>query len=234
MKRFYNLVTSEKTTNGVVVSLDGRQVKTKSGHVLFAPNDGIAALMVKEWAAQEDEIIPDSMPVTQILSTMIDRVSEQRSSMAPLILKYLDTDLVCYLVDMPEELATEQNRYWSPVRTWFEKKYDVSLQTTTGLAAISQDVKAHNGVAAYVDSLDDLHFTLLQLVTSISGSLILALSLLDRASCAQDVFESCFIEEHYKNTLYNAEKYGSDPMIEKKQQSVLRDLEAVERILSCL
>ncbi len=234
MRRFYELVTTEDTSEGIVINLDGRPVKAKSGQSLFAPNESAASFMVEEWLAQGEDIIPDTMPVTQIISTMIDRVIEQRPSISPLVLKYLDTDLICYLADMPKELADEQSKYWAPVRKWFEQKYDVSLETTTSLAAVLQDKKAHDGVALYVDGLDDLHFTLLQLVTSVSGSLILALAMLDKEISALDVFNACFIEEHHKDKIYDADKYGLDPMIEKKQKSVLRDLEAVEGLIACL
>ncbi len=234
MKRFYKLVTIEEVPSGYQICLDGRAVKTKSGAVLIASNQAIADQLMCEWAGQGDEIIPDTMPFTQILNTMIDRVMVEREAMNRYVLKYLNTDLICYPAPEPENLAQLQEKLWSSHLRWFEDKFGVALKTTTGLAALSQDDEAHRKVTEFVENLDHLRFTLLQLVTSVSGSLVLAMALLERRVSAKEAFETCFVEEHYKDVLYDAEKYGRDPMTEKKQSAALRDLEAVERYLSLI
>ncbi len=71
-------------------------------------------------------------------------------------------------------------------------------------------------------------FTILQLVSSLSGSLILALAFTKGVAKVDDVFQSSFVEEHYKNELYDAQKYGLDPMLEKKQRQMRIDLDACE------
>ncbi|MGH1402644.1 MAG: ATP12 family chaperone protein [Alphaproteobacteria bacterium] len=232
MKRFYKLVTIEETQGGYQICLDGRAVKTKSGAVLIAPNQATADQVMCEWAGQGEEIIPDTMPFTQILNTMIDRVMVEREAMNLYVLKYLNTDLICYPAPEPESLAQLQEKLWSSYLRWFEDKFGVALKTTTGLVALSQDDAAHEKVAEFVGNLDHMRFTLLQLVTSVSGSLVLAMALLEKHVSAKEAFEACFIEEHYKDVLYDAEKYGQDPMTAKKQAAALRDLEAVERYLS--
>ncbi len=232
MKRFYKVVTIEEEADGYRVCLDGRPVKTKSGAFLTAPNQEIADQIMCEWAGQGEDVVPDTMPFTQILNTKIDRVAVEREKMSEHVLKYLDTDLVCYPALEPESLAQLQEQLWSPCRRWFEDTFGVALKTTTGLAALSQDSIAHDKVRDFVEGLDLERFTLLQMVTSVSGSLVLAMALLEKYITARAVFDACFIEEHYKDVLYDAQKYGRDPMMEKKQDAALRDFEAVERYLS--
>ena len=226
MKRFYKLVSSKKVPEGYAIFLDDKAIKTKSGKQLFAPTEEIANKIVQEWAEQKDVINPEIMPFTQILNTKIDRVSKERCSMNETVLKYIDTDLLCYCVSEPEELVQLQEEKWLKWRMWAEEEFSCKIEVTTGLAALSQPKKLHKQLKTYVEALNDDDFTVLQIIVSLSGSLILGLSVLKEAAGVQDVFEACFLEERFKETLYDTEKYGLDPHMEIQQQAVLRDLQA--------
>ena len=226
MKRFYKLVSTEKLADGYHILLDGRAVKTKSGAHLCAPTEEIALLIMHEWSAQIDNILPDTMPFTQILNTKIDRVSRERTAMSAYVLKYIDTDLICYFADEPQGMVEQQKDKWQVWIDWFEGEFGYTLQTTTGLAALTQEKGAHDAIAKYVAALNDDHFTILQLVTSVSGSLILGLAMVKGAANAQQIFDACFVEENFREAMYDAEKYGSDPALEKEQKSKMQDLKA--------
>ncbi len=234
MKRFYKMVSVDACNGGYAVCLDGRPVKTQSKVVLCAPNNEIATCVMEEWSAQQDEIVPESMPFTQILNTKIDRVSVEREAIFANMMKYLDTDLLCYQISEPEELAKLQQERWTPWLQWFETKYGVALETTTGLGALTQPAKAHEAVEAYISALGEDDFTILQVITSVSGSLILALAFMHQAITPQQMFEACFVEELYKDTIYDAEKYGADPILEKKQKAAMLDFETSARYLALL
>lgn len=226
MKRFYTLVSTDKTTNGFRILLDGRAVKTSSKVDLVIPNQSIADAVMREWVAQEKKIIPNTMPLTQILNTKIDRVSQNRTTITEYLVKYFDTDLLCYRADFPPALAQKQQELWQPWLEWFEKNYGFVLKTTTDLIALKQDDEARAAVLKDIDTLNDDLFTILQLVASIAGSLVLGLSFIHRASVPKDIIEATFLEEHFKDGIYNAEKYGQDPMQEKQQKAAKRDLDA--------
>ncbi|PCJ99383.1 MAG: ATP12 chaperone family protein [Zetaproteobacteria bacterium] len=234
MKRFYKLVSIEKVQDGYYILLDDRPVKTKAKAFLCAPNKNIALRLMQEWDAQTEDIIPDSMPFTQILNTQIDRVSAERDVMCAAVLKYLNTDLLCYPAAQPEGLVTLQHESWQPFLDGFESEFGYVLRTTTSLEAVKHPVEVHEAVARYVYALDDAHFTILQLVTSVSGSLIIALAVLHGSTSADDVLKACFVEETFKDALYNAEKYGSDPMLEKAKKAALQDFKAAEDYISFL
>lgn len=234
MKRFYKSVSIEKSEGGYHILLDGRPVRTKSKEFLCAMNEGVAVRVREEWESQQDNIVPDTMPFTQILNTYIDRVSSERSVMSDTILKYLDTDLLCYPTDQPQDLAVLQQKCWHPFIDGFEKAFNCTLLTTTTLLAVNQSVQAHKAVESYVHGLDDARFTVLQLVTSISGSLILALAMVHDSAAANSVLAACFVEEDFKDILYNADKYGKDPMLEKSKKSAILDLSAAEDFLVTL
>ncbi len=238
MKRFYTLVSTEKTPEGWQILLDGRAVKTPMKKTMLVPNEALANLVMNEWSAVEETIDPNTMPLTQILSTQLDRVAAEREAMRGQLLKYLDTDLVCYRTppNTPEEKTQgeEQDKLWNPWCDWFEKRFGQKLQTTMDIAALKQNAEAHENVKAAVDEMDDLRFTVLQLTVPLSGSLVLALAFVEKELEPRAMYEATHIEERFKDEMYKAEKYGRDPMQEKKETEMMRDLEAARAVLETL
>ena len=234
MKKFYKLVSDQEVENGFHILLDGKPVKTPSATPLLAYNQALSSEIVSEWSSQGDDIIPDSMPLTQLLTTAQDQVSQRREDMERSVLAYLDTDLICYRTKEPEDLALAQSECWDVWTAWFEKQYNVSLKTTTDLIALSQDKKAHEKVASEIKGMDDPHFTVLQLITPLCGSLVLGLAFMHGNADNQQVFEAANVEELYKGRIYDEEKYGADPLEEKKRVAMQRDLRAARKFLQLI
>jgi chaperone required for assembly of F1-ATPase len=231
MKRFYKMVSIGETPKGFSILLDGKPVKTQSRHLLETSHRDLANAVLHEWMGQGDKILPATMPLMQILSTKIDRVSEQRETMTESVIKYLDTDLLCYRAVQPPELARRQQDAWDPWLVWFEKKFGATLATTTDLKALNQPAKAHEAVRDHIEDMDDDHFTILQIVTPLCGSVVLALAFVDRAATPEDVFAASHVEETYKSELYNEQKHGPDLLQEKKDREAVIDLEAAAKFL---
>lgn len=235
MKRFYKLVSSQgEPGGGFSIRLDGKAVKAPSGALLLATSENLAMEIVKEWAAQGDKIVPDSMPLTQILTTRIDRVSKEREAMTETLMKYLDTDLLCYRAAHPLELAKMQQESWDPWLLWFEKFFKIMPQTTTGLAALKQGAGLHRAVYERVLKMTDDVFTVLQLVSGLSGSLILGLAFCADKITPEQVFDCAHVEERHKAAIYNEDFYGPDPAEAKKRASMRADLEAAAVYLKLL
>jgi chaperone required for assembly of F1-ATPase len=236
MKRFYKLVSTHKTPEGWAIQLDGKPVKTPLKTTLLAPSEALANEIVREWAAQEETIAPETIPLTQILSTQIDCVRGQRTAMSAEILKFLDTDLLCYRApkDEPPGQAERQADIWDPWLDWFEEAFGQRLQTTSGIIALKHPAAAHKAVKEKVENFDEARFTALQLTVPLAGSLVLGLAFIEGAITPQQLYEAARAEEHFKDEIYNVEKYGRDPQQEQKDAAMLRDLEAAETFLRLL
>jgi len=235
MKRFYKLVSTQKANGGgFLVTLDGRPVKTALKANLLAPTENLANALVLEWTKQEEDIVPDSMPLTQILSTKIDRVSHEREAMQDYIFKYLDTDLLCYHADQPPELKTAQEEVWNDYLTWFENEYRQALETTFGLSALKQPQAAHDAVQTWIKALDNDHFTILQLIVSACGSIVLGLAALHGRASAEQIYAAMRVEENFKAKIYNEEFYGGDPAQEAKDKATQEDLKAALKYLELI
>lgn len=235
VKKFYTLVSHVPSDEGYLILLDNRPVNTPLKRKILAPNTALAEALVQEWAGQEGTINPDTMPLTQILNTKIDRVADGRAAMTDLIIKYLDTDLLCYRTDHPPELAMAQAGAWDCWLDWFTQFFSVPpLETTTLLNALSQSAATREKTLAYVQDLDADRFTVLQLVTALCGSLVLGLAFLNQAADATQVFDAAHVEEQFKARIYDEDRYGPDPAQAQKDQAVIRDLQAAETFLNLL
>ncbi len=220
MKRFYKEVSlGFDENNNFTILLDERPVKTPSGKLLSTPNKVIAEAMHHEWSIQKDIINPQIMPVTQITTTHMDHVSVYRSDIEKQILNYLDTDMLCYHAEdagLTSAMAKRQASKWNKWIEWYNRKSGTILKTTTELNAIEQDAVANEYAKKRVEGMDDFQFTLLQILTSETGSFILALAFMDEDISPKDILETANVEDFLKSEIYNTDFYGQDPHLEKQ------------------
>ncbi|MBN8520720.1 MAG: ATP12 chaperone family protein [Alphaproteobacteria bacterium] len=230
MKRFYKLTSTKRTDEGWVIQLDGKTAKTPSGQDLAAPSKALAEAILAEWGAQGDQVIPDTMPLTQILITAIDKM-RQRETLTKALVKYLDTDLICYRTKEPEALLKRQKETWDPWLTWFDEHFESPLEVTFTLNALKQDPDTHKRIWNYIEALDEYYFAVLEIVTSLSGSIVLSLAFLESEASPDQVFSAMYVEEDFKSDLYHEDLHGKAPNEEKKQISARRELKACRAFL---
>lgn len=230
MKRFYNLVSTRKVDDGFAIQLDGKSVKTPLGQDLVAPTESLADAIVQEWVAQEEKVKPETMPLTQLLTTAIDKIRD-REKITESVMRYLDTDLVCYWANEPEVLAKRQKEIWGRWVKWFDEHFEVPLYHTTKIDAIKQDEEAHKRVWNYIEALDDYYFTVLHVMTSLSGSVVLALAFSEGEIEPEDIFEASYLEELYRGEIYDEQKYGAAPNDEAEREAFKKDAKAAQQFL---
>lgn len=233
MKRFYKVASSAKFDDGFCIQLDGKPVKTPLGQTLVAPVKTMADAIAAEWGAQEDDIVPDSMPLTQFLTTALDKARE-RDAITKTLTAYLDTDLVCYRTPEPLALLKRQEEAWDPIVEWFNDYFGEKLKTTKTLQALEQAEGAHRRVWNYIEALDEYYFAVLQICASVTGSIVVALAFMESEIDTDQVIKVSFVEEDYKAEIYKENEHGSSPDQEKSRAVVHQDIETAQRFLNFL
>lgn len=231
MKRFYKLVSVSKNEGQYAVLLDGRPINTPSGAVLLSPCETLAEAIMAEWMAQKEDILPDTMPLTQILTTAIESASKNKEEIKKSVLAYLHTDLLCYRAGAPSPVAQRQADAWNPWLRWFKDEFGVELLTTESLQALKQDPKAVELIDAYLESLDIYLFTLLQILVSECGSLVLGLAFIKGKASPDDLFHASNVEENYRAEVYNEDLHGRAPLQEAREASMIQTIEAAKKFL---
>lgn len=232
MKRFYSDAGYEAAQGQFQVTLDGRPVRTPAKAMLRVPSQKLAAAIAAEWQAQPDTINPATMPLMQIASTTIDRVSQARGEIMRECLAYLHSDLVCYRAQKAD-LAAEQARLWDEPLSWFAAHYG-ALAVTDAISPLTQPADIERKVEAALDGLDTYRFTVLQIVCATTGSLVLALAFTSGAMPPQAVFEAALCEELFFERTMNLAQYGPDPAAGPKRDALLAELEACRACLGLL
>ncbi len=206
MKRFYKTATAVRDNDHWAIELDGRAVKTPARNALLLPTDALAAAIADEWNGQGEKIDPASMPLTGLANAAIDHVMNgDRRAFVAGIAVFGESDLVCYRTDTPADLAARQAAAWDPLIGFVARRYDATLATTASILHTAQPPASLERLRAALDAQSDFALAAMQPLTTISGSLVIALALADGEIDAPSAFTAGHIDE-----LYQAEKWGDD------------------------
>ncbi len=228
-RRAYQAVTLAAAEGGVSVRLDDKDLTTPGGRALILPNRALAEAIAAEWAAQEATIRPETMPLTQLAATALDRIAPERAGIAKAVLAYGGTDLLCYRADAPADLAQRQSAAWQPLLDWAETRLGARLIPTPGILAIAQPPASLAALAAHLDRLDIWRLSAVQAATAASGSLILALALAEGRIDGAGLFTLCQLDETYQ-----AERWGETEEAKPRRDALAADLAAAARFLDLL
>lgn len=229
MKRFYKQASAGPFEGALAVLLDGRPVRTPKRTLLQMPTKALAAAVAEEWQAQKDEIVPASMPLTQLVSTALDQVAPQMAAVAAEIARFAETDLVCYRADAPESLVEDQDLAWSPLVAWMSDAFGAPLHVTRGIQPVQQPAESLARVQSEIAGLDPLRLAALSSATAVSGSVVIGLALLRGRISGAEAADAAQVDE-----VHQMERWGKDPEAEALLQRRRTELLAVERFLAML
>lgn len=204
-KRFWTHVGVEKDGQGYVVTLDKRRVQTPAKRALVLPSRRLAERIAQEWDAQDEQIVPLSMPFTRAANSAIDRVTPHRAEVAALIADYGASDLVCYRADSPDELVARQAAAWDPILDWLAATFEVRLVTTAGLQFVAQPDAAIQILRAEVDRMTPFQLTALHDLVGLSGSLAIGLAATRDAFDIDTLWAASRIDESWQIAQWGAD-----------------------------
>jgi len=171
VKRFYDEVTCKVVDGGFAIKLDDKPVKTPLGNDFIAPSEALANCIAMEWDAQEGDLKPDSMPLTRLLNTQMDKIGPDRASIIVELMKYAETDPVCYYADAPDDLRAHQKEVWGSITKWLKDEYEIDLVVTFGIAHAQQSEESISRFNEVIGGLSDTELTVFQFVVGITTSI---------------------------------------------------------------
>lgn len=224
MKRFYKQAEAGTAPGGYIVRLDGKNIKTPLHHPFILTSEPLAKAIAEEWQAQGDDVIPASMPLTQLANVMIDKANgHERPVMTEDLVRFAGSDLVCYFGTHPSGLVERQEAQWMPLLDWLRNDKGIALKSVSGIQYHHQDKAALAAIKKWVDGLNAADFTVVQAVTGATGSIVIALALLEKRISAEQAYQASVVDE-----IYQLEKWGADDLAQKKLDALLIDLKQAE------
>jgi chaperone required for assembly of F1-ATPase len=225
-KRFYKNAGVAETADGFAITLDDKPIRTPSGRPLVAPARDIADAIATEWDAQQEIINPLTMPLTRFANSvaMIDQVEAVTDDAA----KYLQSDLLFYRAGHPEALVAREAAHWDPVLFWAADALGAHFILAEGIVHVRQPDSAVAAARA-VFPADPWSVAALHVITTLTGSALLALALLHGVLDQDQVWAAAHVDEDW-----NSEKWGVDEEVAARRAARLVDFNAAVTILKTL
>jgi chaperone required for assembly of F1-ATPase len=228
--RFYEAATAGEGTGGLGILLDGRLVRTPARRPLAAPVRALADAIAAEWNAQQKVVDPATMPLTRLANSIIDGVVPQPVPVAVEIEKYLGTDLLCYRAAHPEGLRARQGKHWDPVIAWAAETLGAHFVLADGVTHIEQPDHAIAAARAAIPAGGDVagawRLGALNVVTSLTGSALLALALAAGRLTADEAWAAAHVDEDW-----NMEFWGRDEIALQRRAYRFAEMQAAAKVL---
>jgi len=233
VQRFYKAVTvgAAESAAGPAfrILLDGRAVRTPGRAEGLLPTRAVAEAVAGEWAAQHDVLDPQSMPLTGLAWTALDRVRPARAEIVEAVAAYAAHDLLCYRAEGPADLAARQQALWQPLLDWLALTFDAPLAVTAGIVSVEQPPAALAALTRAVAARDDFALAALSAATAATGSLAIAPALVEGRIGSEGAFAAAQLDESYQ-----MERWGEDAEAARRRAAIRAELAAVERFVALL
>lgn len=226
-RRFYRDAGVAQVPEGFVLTLDGRHARTPAKAPLALPTRAAAAAVAAEWARQGELIDPAGMPLTRLANSAIDGVAQRRDEVREDIARYGGSDLLCYRAEDPQRLAERQREAWDPVIAWAREDLGARLVLAAGVMFQAQPEDAVAAVTRAVGAHDDpFELAALSTMTSLTGSVLLALAVARRRLSAREAWAAAHVDEDFQ-----MEVWGEDDEAMLRRAARWRDMEAADALI---
>ncbi|HEY1426741.1 MAG TPA: ATP12 family protein [Caulobacteraceae bacterium] len=208
MRRFYSKAeTAPADGGGFAVRLDGRPPRSPQGQPLVLPTVSLARLVAGEWAAQGENILPESMPATQLAWGALSLGEDDgvRAGAVARITAFAETDLVCYFADGPASLIELQERRWGAVIDWAEAALGVAFHRTQGVIHQPQPPATIARIEALAAAEDPFALAGLAAAAALFGSAILAFALRRGELTPEAAFELSRLDETFQEARWGVD-----------------------------
>lgn len=205
MKRFYTAAAAIPTPGGWQVTLDDRGVKTPLGKAQTVPTQPLAAALAAEWTAQGEKIDPASLVLRDLADFALDVVAPERAATIAALLRFAETDTLCYRADREDALHARQAEIWEPLLTAAEARWDVHFERIEGVIHRPQPKATLARLEAVLAAEGDFALSALTTLASLAASLVIGLAALAPGSDALELWDASNLEEDWQ-----AELWGKD------------------------
>jgi chaperone required for assembly of F1-ATPase len=230
IKRFYKAASVGEVESGFALRLDGRGARTPAKNRLVVPSEKIAKAMAAEWAGQGEIVIPASMPVTRLANSAIDGVARTLAKTREEITRYAGADLTCYRALEPEALVEDQSEAFDPVLAWAAEALGARFILSAGLMHVAQPESALAAVRRAVDAFERLFaVAALHAMTSLTGSVLLALAVARGALGAEAAWRAAHVDEDFQ-----IRKWGEDAEAGARRAARAREFYAAAMVIAAL
>lgn len=233
MQRFWESAGIEPVAAGWRIVLDGKPVRIPGGIELHLPGRALAEAVAAEWQVagghKGGRTSFAELPLTRIAGTARVRIAPDPEPMVLELVRYGETDLLCYRAAAPAALVVRQAERWQPWLDWAVARHGARLSVTTGVVHVAQPAEALAALAAALAALGPYALAALGVAVPALGSLVLALALADGVLAAAEAHALATLDEAFQE-----EFWGSDEEALARRRRIGEEVAVAARFLELL
>ncbi len=165
------------------------------------------------------------MPLTRFANSVVDAVVDRVAAVADDVAKYFGSDLLFYRAGHPEALVAREAKHWDPPLFWAADALGAHFILAEGIVHVRQPESAIQAARAALPA-DPWSIAALHVVTTLTGSALLALALVRGVVDQDQVWAAAHVDEDW-----NIEKWGVDEEVAARRAARLVDFRAAASIL---
>ena len=142
--------------------------------------------------------------------------------------KYLASDLVCYRAEGPDGLVARQAAAWDPVIAWAREALGARFVLAQGMVFVAQPDAALAAARAALPR-DPWRLGAFHAVTTLTGSALIALALLQRRARRRGAWTAAHVDEDW-----NMEFWGRDELALERRAARFAEMQAACLVLRTL
>jgi chaperone required for assembly of F1-ATPase len=188
-------------------------MKTPAKAGLVLPAQAAAEAIAEEWRTQGEHIDPRTMPLTRLVNSALDGVARDVGGVIADIVRYAGSDLVCYRAAEPQGLVAAQSEMWDPVLAFARDQLGARFICVEGINFVEQPLRAIEAVReAVVQSTGErpLALAALHVMTTLMGSVLLALSVARRELSPEAAWNAAHVDEDFQMGAWGADAEALD------------------------
>ena len=229
IKRFYKSVSTSNESSGYWIRLDDKPIRSPGNEIIECTNKELATRLAEEWEKQDEFIDYITMPITRIMNVAVDSVSDNITAVIDKVCSYASSDMICYRANGPKKLVTRQQQYWDPILQWLQQSFGLVFEVTAGILPVEQPLDSIQKVKNLLQDYGSIQLAALHTVTTIGGSILLALALEKKAFEPEIIWQAINLDEDW-----NIEQWGQDAEALRTRKFKQQDFDAAALILNSL
>ena len=160
-----------------------------------------------------------------IFSIAKDKILVDRKKYIEEVMKYINTDLICYWENKPEDLYTLQTDNWSKQLKKLEKE-KLIFDYTINILPIKQRHTSIQLLKNKLNKLDNIILACLLIVTKTTSSLLLSYLFITNRINPKDLFTNTYLHE-----IWQSKKWGIVEEEKEKRESDLLTFKKIYKLI---
>jgi chaperone required for assembly of F1-ATPase len=142
------------------------------------------------------------MPLTRIVNSAVEAGDDAIPGLRAEIVRYAGNDLLLYRADAPETLVRRQEDVWDAVLVKLARHFDIKFQPTIGVVHQAQPAPTLARLDAALGAEEVLPLAALNVLTSITGSGLLAIAHRAGLIDAETMWAAAHVDEDHNIALW--------------------------------